>query len=254
MVQENELKWKAHAGPQQARRKLGRGRLRVAVVLAAALLPHSRFKRVLLERLGDWTIHPTARLGSIIAFNIHGVTIGPGAYLRSFSVYRNLDSLVVGKNAVIGHWNWIIAGDLLRRVPPTGATEPRASLILGEHGGITSRHYLDCSGGVNIGAFSILAGVRSTVLTHQVDLGASRQQISSVTIGSYCFIGSNVCIVPGVQIVERCAVGMGAVVVSSLEASGMLYGGVPARALKSIENAEFFLRDSGFVSLPVEPR
>jgi hypothetical protein len=40
---------------------------------------------------------------------------------------------------------------------------------------------------------------------------------------------------------------MGATVVGRLPDQGMLYGGVPARALKSIGEGEYFKRERGFV-------
>jgi hypothetical protein len=54
---------------------------------------------------------------------------------------------------------------------------------IGEHSAVTSRHYLDCTGGVTVGAFSTVAGARSTIFTHQVDITQSRQVWRPVRIG-----------------------------------------------------------------------
>jgi acetyltransferase-like isoleucine patch superfamily enzyme len=84
--------------------------------------------------------------------------------------------------------------------------------------------------------------VRSTILTHQIDVFESRQIRKPVRIGTYCYIGSDVRIVPGGSISDRCAVGMGSVVVGDLDKCGMLYGGVPAQSLRELGDAQYFNR------------
>lgn len=46
----------------------------------------------------------------------------------------------------------------------------RCELILEESAGITSRHYIDCNGGVYIGAFTTVAGIKSQILTHSINI------------------------------------------------------------------------------------
>ena len=38
---------------------------------------------------------------------------------------------------------------------------------------------------------SVVAGVRTTILTHEVDVATSRQGTAGLSIGEYCFVGSN---------------------------------------------------------------
>jgi acetyltransferase-like isoleucine patch superfamily enzyme len=214
---------------------------KVVGVAAAALLPDGPFKRLALRRLAGWDLHATAHIGSILAVNVRYVHLGAGSRLSSFSVYRDLDAVVIGDRSTVGHSNWFVAGSRLRDAASDGSDSP-ASFTLGDESGVTSRHYVDCSGGVRIGTRSIIAGARSTVLTHQINLYTAQQEVASVVIGSHCFVGSNVSIVPGVRVADRCAIAMGAVVASSLERSDMLYAGVPARPVKALADAEFFSR------------
>jgi acetyltransferase-like isoleucine patch superfamily enzyme len=122
-------------------------------------------------------------------------------------------------------------------------------LVVDRRGAITSRHYIDCSGDVSVGAFTVVAGVRSTILTHQIDVVESRQTVAPVAIGDYCFIGSNCRITPGSAIPDRCVTAMGSVVVGELPQPGMLYAGVPARPVKELGDATFFNRPDAFVDI-----
>jgi len=205
-----------------------------------AMLP-IRIKRSAYRHLFGWEIDDTARIGFSI-MNVRDVYLGPNTRIGHFSVFMNLQRLHLANNSRIGQWNWCSAAPLFSS---SGQNEA-ATLVLGEHAAITIRHYLDCSGGISIGAFSVFGGVKSTVLTHQVDTVESRQTTSPVQIGEYCFIGSDVRITSGSQIPDRCIVAMGAVVAGQLAEEGMLYGGVPAKPIKPVEG-EFFKRSVGFV-------
>lgn len=69
--------------------------------------------------------------------------------------------------------------------------------------------------------------------------GLFRQQYrrADVRIGSNVFIGARVTVLPGAVIEDHVAVAAHAVVSGRL-ASGWLYGGVPARALRRLDSAE----------------
>jgi acetyltransferase-like isoleucine patch superfamily enzyme len=230
------------ASARSAGTRSGGDRL-IARSLLIWLLPQP-LKRVALRRLFGWTIHPSARVGLSLFDNVRGVRLGAGAHIGHFNVFRDLERVELGEKAFIGQWNWITAADVLVRQPHEDA---RGFLSLGEHAAITSRHYVDCTGGVDVGAYATVAGVRSTILTHQIDVASSSQQTAGTRIGAYCFVGSDVRIVPGVSIADRCLVAMGAVVAGDLAEPGVLYGGVPAKALKHVDEGEYFRRTTGYV-------
>lgn len=214
------------------------------------LMPDGPVKRTLLSRLLGWQIHPTARVRPCVFFRVQHVVLGPHAQLRSFSVYRDLGRLALEGNSIIGSWNWVSAAPSLRAVGDEASGRGGAYLEMGRDAAVTSRHYIDCSGGVEIGAFSVLAGVRSSLVTHQVDTEGSRQVVVPVTIGDYCLVSSNVKIAPGARIPDRSVVAMGAVVVGDLGEPGMLYAGVPARRVKEVGGGAFFARRDAGVQLP----
>ncbi len=53
--------------------------------------------------------------------------------------------------------------------------------------GITSRHHIDCSGGVEIGGFTTLAGVPFVIFTYCINPAANcLKLVLPVKIGDYC--------------------------------------------------------------------
>jgi acetyltransferase-like isoleucine patch superfamily enzyme len=216
----------------------------IAAVIFLILLTPGVVKRRLLRLFFRWEIDRSATLGISLYYNVEQVRMGPGSRIGHLNVLRNLRSVQLGSSASIGQWNWITAATMLvdpPYVPSSGC------ITINDEAAITSRHYLDCAGGVEVGRATTIAGVRSTLLSHQIDVGDSRQTAAPIRIGAYCFVGSNVLVTPGAAIPDRCVIAMGATVVGRLSESGMLYGGVPARPLKSIEDARYFDREKGFV-------
>jgi len=218
-------------------------KLRDAALMITALFPWP-VRCALLNALFGWQVDRSARIGWSLFVGVRRVRLGPRAGIGHFTVFRDLNHLELGADSSIGQWNWITAARELLAVP--GGDEAGV-LMIGEHAAVTSRHYLDCIGGVTVGAFSTVAGVRSTILTRQIDMSQSRQVWRPVRIGRYCCIGSDVRIAPGSSILDRCAIAMGSVVAGILEEPGMLYGGVPARPIKELGKAAYFSRKKGYV-------
>ena len=127
-------------------------------------------------------------------------------------------------------------------------TDLAGCLIVGPHTGITSRHHIDCSGGVEIGGFTTLAGVRSVIFTHEINPAANCQTVLPVKIGDYCLIGSNTLITPGTRIPDRCQIGMGSVVHGQLPEPETLYAGSPARRIRAVDGP-YFHRSVGRLEL-----
>ncbi len=73
----------------------------------------------------------------------------------------------------------------------------KCQLYIGRHSAITSRHFIDCTAGIKIGKYTTIAGIRTQILTHSIDLVKNRQDARPIEIGDYCFIGTNCVILPG---------------------------------------------------------
>jgi acetyltransferase-like isoleucine patch superfamily enzyme len=217
------------------------------VQLMLLLLPW-RLRCPLLVRVLGWRISPGARIGwSLLA--ARQVILGPKACIGHFNTVRAIEALHLAEGAVLGSWNWIGGAPLHDTARFRHCADRRPRLVLGPGAAVTSRHVLDCSDGIEIGAFSILAGYRSQILTHGIDITSGCQRTGSVRIGERCMIGSGAMLLAGVEIADRVIVAAGAVVTEPLTTSSALYGGVPARLIKRIDpEATFFVRAEAFVA------
>jgi acetyltransferase-like isoleucine patch superfamily enzyme len=209
------------------------------------VLPASSVKNVLLRWLG-WDVHKSARIGPSLILGVDRLVAGANSTVGPFNVLRDLTLVALGEHATLGQWNWISAAKPLVRDAPTG------QFLIGEHSALTSRHYVDCSGGVVIGAFSTVAGVRSTFITHGINWRSSRQTVRSISIGDHCLVSSNVNLTPGVKLPSNSVVGMGATLSGGGE-PGQLWVQDRARFVKPVAGA-YFTRSIGFVDpQDVEP-
>lgn len=82
-------------------------------------------------------------------------------------------------------------------------------------------------GGVHIGDHTFLT-FRSTVLSHDFVHGG----MVDTRIGSNCFIGCNVTIMPGIAIGDHCIIGAGSVVTKDIPSNSIAVGN-PAKVVRS---------------------
>ena len=215
--------------------------------LLIPLLPWP-LKRLLLQRIFGYSLHPSARIGLAWIYPKH-LRMAEGSRIDHFTVAIHLDSIELGEHATIGRSNWITGH-------PGGSDkhfhhqkDRRPHLILGEHSAITKRHYLDCTHEIRIGKFTTLAGHNSELLTHSIDVIAGRQDSHPIEIGDYCFIGTRCVILGGARLPDRSVLAAGAVLNKAFDASFSIYGGVPAKHLKDLPTeALYFHREIGFIA------
>jgi carbonic anhydrase/acetyltransferase-like protein (isoleucine patch superfamily) len=225
--------------------------LRTLLLALLTLLPW-KLRRHLLQRFLGYELHPECRIGLAWVYP-RRLVMGAGASIGHLTVVRGLSLLVLGEAASIGRLNWISAFPL--SAGPTDSLHfahlhARApELILGEHAAITNRHILDCTERVRIGRFTTFAGFRSQILTHSIDLVASRQHAEPVEIGEFCFIGTACTLLGGAVLPHHCVLGANSLLNKVLETPWTLYGGVPAAALKPLsKDLAYFKRVEGFVA------
>src|SRR5262249_1905893 len=148
--------------------------LRLAVVIAPWWL-----KRHLLRLLYGYQLHPTSRIGLAWIFP-RRLVMDRGARIGHLSVCKGVDLLELREQASIGRLNWITAYPRGDAPHFQHLTERKPQLLLAEHAAITHRHIIDCTEQVSIGSFSTLAGFRTQILTHSIDLVQSRQDARPV--------------------------------------------------------------------------
>lgn len=211
------------------------------------LLPWCLRRRCLVAWCG-YEIDPTAWIGLAWVFPKR-LVMGPESRIGHGTVCVHLDEVRLEERARVGRLNWITG------FPGDGGggffahVEGRVSrLVVGRHAAITNRHLVDCTCEVKIGAFATVAGFRSQVLTHSIDLGRNRQDAAPIEIGERAFVGTG-CIVLGGARLPACSVlGAGAVLNKAHEETHTLYAGQPARAVKKLDpEARYFTREQGYV-------
>ncbi len=205
-------------------------------------------RRFLLNRLPGFRISSRARIGlAVVAART--LVMEEGAVIRHFTLCTGIDRLQLGQSARIGTFNHISGF-------PTGRTDffahnegRRCELVIGRHSAVTTRHNLDCTGGIYIGDFTTFAGLRSQVLTHSIDLRACRQDAVPVQIGDYCFVGTGCIVLKGAVLPSYSVLGAGSLLAKAHTEERCLYGGVPAVKLSDIDTGQYqyFTRETGYV-------
>lgn len=212
----------------------------------SVLLPWP-LRRSLLEKQFGYSIHPTSRLGFCWIFPKR-LIMEENSRIGHLTVCKNIDLLHLGAHAIIGQLNWITGF-------PSGPSrhfahqpERQPELIVERHAGISSRHLIDCTARVRLGAFATLGGFRSQLITHSIDLSAGRQAAEPIDIGEYSFVGTNCVVLGGTILPHHSVLGAQSLLNKKWDEPYRLYGGVPAKPLKELSpEMEYFRRAEGFV-------
>ncbi|MEO8471858.1 MAG: acyltransferase [Chryseolinea sp.] len=215
--------------------------------LLSFFLPWPIRRRALQSWFG-YKIHPTASIGCAWIFPTK-LVMDARSRIDHLTVAINLNRIEMSQNSLIGRGNWITGFPL-----NTGSkhflhqSTRRPELVMGESSAITKNHHLDCTDLLTIGKFTTIAGYNSQFLTHSIDLVNNRQDSAPITIGEYCFVGTNVVVLGGSQLPARSVLGAKSLLNKSFTEEWKLYGGVPAKALTSIPpDAKYFVRNEAFV-------
>lgn len=205
-------------------------------------------RRLMLQYCFGFKFSQGARIGfSIILAN--EVRIGKCSAIRNFTYIKNIDRVVLGDYAYILNLNWITGIGTKDKRHFQHVANRKCELILGDHSSVTSRHFIDCTGGVEIGAFTTVGGAQSQVLSHFLDPYECRQTCKRVEVGRYCFIGTKALLLPGSGLPDYSILGGGSVLTKKQTISHTLYAGNPAVPKKDLANVSvgYFDRERGAV-------
>jgi acetyltransferase-like isoleucine patch superfamily enzyme len=210
------------------------------------LLPWS-LRRSFLEKQFGYSIHPTSHIGFAWILP-RRLIMEEHSRIGHLTLCKNIDLLHLGAHAIIGQLNWITGFPSGNSRHFAHQTDRRPELIVETHAGISSRHLIDCTARVRIGAFATIGGFRSQLLTHTIDLVAGRQSAEPIDIGEYCFTGTNAVVLGGSSLPHHSVLGAQSLLNKKWDQSYQLYGGVPAKPLKQLSpEMEYFRRTQGFV-------
>ncbi|WP_198020123.1 acyltransferase [Nocardioides sp. J54] len=221
------------------------------LALLLIFLPQ-RLKHVVARRLLGWEIHPTAYIGRSLVM-VPRVTMEEGAQIGHLNVIRDFDELRMAKGASIASRNWIVG------VPSSSGiySDPRRdpSLVMGEYAVITTAHDLDVTDRIELGKQAAIAGFRSAILTHNLNLVTDRFGSSKVTLGDYGVLMSGCTLQSGTNVPARSIVSAGSVVATKLNAELTLYRGNPAEPVRELpERLKFFHREGRQAQIEAEVR
>ena len=152
-----------------------------------------QLRRSALRLILGYEIDPSARIGFSL-ISVRTLRMGPKARIGHLTRVKGLQELSIGEGASLGNLNWVTAVSSDHPVHFAADVDRNPSLIIERHAAITHRHLIDCTDRVVVGEYSTVAGWRSQILTHAIDVRLSRQSAESVSIGRYCFVGTGVVI------------------------------------------------------------
>ena len=153
--------------------------------------------------------------------------------------YEHLDAISLGADVVVQAYAEIV----VHKHSPFSAVEGR--LTLGDRVFIGTGANLRAAGGaISVGAGSAISQ-HSVVVAANHNIGAGRPYLYSpwddtrtgVIIGANVWIGAGCVLLPGTNIGDNAVIAAGAVVNMSVP-TGELWGGIPARRLKSLPATE----------------
>lgn len=186
--------------------------------IIVSILP-SKLKIYILRKLG-FSIGNNSYIGFLAILDCANITIGDNVYISGFNLIHRIQNFVVESYCKFDSFNWITGGG-------TG------SFSIHNNSAITRFHFFEASGNIEIGDNSIIAGRGSHFFTHGL-APHSLNDVRSIEIGPWCYIGSSSRFAPGSSIAKATFVGMGSVVVKKFETSYILIGGSPAKILKNL--------------------
>jgi carbonic anhydrase/acetyltransferase-like protein (isoleucine patch superfamily) len=215
--------------------------LRLALLCLIGLLP-SLLKRPLYRTLFGYRIGRHVRIG-LALIDAREVELGDGTEIGHANAILRVGSLLTGPHAHIGFLNLIRGGtqvrlgsfstvmrfNVLNAIPDHDCTTaPVSELDLGDGAIVVSGHRIDFTDHVRIGRNTIIGGRNSSLWTH------NRQETAPISVGDFCYLGSEVRIAPGASLPRECILGMGAVLVGAVAEPRSLVAGVPARTVRPL--------------------
>lgn len=199
-------------------------------------------RRYILNKFYHYKIHPTARIGLSYIYPKQ-LIMGEGARIGHLNVAIHLELIQMDKNCSISQKNWITGFPLSNKSNFQDFPDRKPYLIMKEDSSITKQHHIDCTDMVIVGELTTIAGYGTQILSHSFSLEKNSQACAPIQIGHHCWVGTRSIILPGSVLPSQSVLGAGAVLQKKYTESFVLYGGVPAKFIKKMdETYEFFHR------------
>jgi acetyltransferase-like isoleucine patch superfamily enzyme len=215
--------------------------------LATILLPWP-LRRILLVHVLGYRIDRSAQIGFSLICPAR-LDMGPGSSIGHLTLCkRGVELLKLDEGATVGNLNWITGVPLKGTTHFKDGKDRHPELIVHDRAAITNRHFIDCTASVSIGRFTIVAGCRSIILSHSIDLVNCRQSSSPISIGEYCFVGAGSVLLPGGVLPDYSVLGANSLLNKVYTEQYFLYAGNPARPVKQLSSEiKYFTRTKAYV-------
>ncbi len=203
-------------------------KLKALVVLVVGLLPASRRKNGLLNRLGH-QVHPKAHIAPIVLLRVRQLRVGANTTVGYGNMLRGLRLAEFGTDTEVGPRNDFRAN----RARAEDAADPDlvGVLKIGDVVFISKKHVIDCSGGVVIGDWSGLAGREVFIYSHSYDPQRDTRLMAPTRIGRSCMVASKTILAMGATLPDGSILAMGGLLMPGATKPFTMYGGVPAKPL-----------------------
>ena len=215
----------------------------------AWLLPDSKVKRRGLSYLGN-QIGRNVKIGPTLVLNCGRFSLGDGAIVSSFNIFRDLSSIDLGPKTYIGRFNQFTAAPAYQMYSPLVG-----KLIMNEQSAITNRHYFDCSGQIILKPYAGVGGIRSIFQSHEIDLSEDKTTVGRIVLGENAMTGTGCTLLKDSYLPDRSVLAARSLLIKPRQGEVLpvsnLYGGVPARPLKEVRDFVWWERESYWT--PVSP-
>ena len=216
------------------------------LMFLSVLLPWP-WRRSLLEKQFGYSIHPSSHIGLCWIFP-RRLIMEENSRIGHLTVCKNIDLLHLGPHAIIGQLNWITGF-------PSGTSRHFAhqadrhpELDRGDPCRNQSRHLIDCTARVRIGAVRDRRRI-SISADHPQHRSRSGPAISRADRDWRILLcGTNCVMLGGTSLPHHSVLGAQSLLNKKWDEPYRLYGGVPAKPLKELsQEMEYFRRTQGFV-------
>ncbi|HVJ18609.1 MAG TPA: hypothetical protein VM686_24480 [Polyangiaceae bacterium] len=199
---------------------------RQLLLLWVCVVPFMRLRLALYRGLFGFKIARTAKIRMLSFLDTRELVMKDHAEIRGFgNVFMSMARVELDEYARIGAPR---VGLNLFRGRANKGVPTQATLRLGKCAVIELFHYFDVCADVVIGNNVVVGGIRSVFFTHTL----FKDQYEPIELKDDIYVGSNCSFQMGVTVAERCVVGLGSVVVKSIDKPGAFVAGVPARVAK----------------------
>lgn len=224
--------------------------MKIGFHLMLSLLP-SMLRKAVYRWFYGYRFGRNVKLGLGVAFiDVGKCDIGDNVRIRHLSQFWNVKRLSIGDHVQIGYLNLFRGGNRIELSPyvtilrcnifnsiqnPDVVNPTDPQLFLGSGVFVATSHWLDFTDRISIGPHSIIGGRNSSFWTH------NRQRTRPITIGSHCYLGSELRVAPGVDVESFCLVALGSVLAGKYPTPRSLIAGNPGVVQRDLNSRDLFL-------------